>query len=256
MKRLIEGRADASPFDLRPSTSQPVEAAVLCLHGFTGTPYEARPLGEAFAACGMRARGPWMAGHEGGPEALARTSFMQWIELAEHELAALRREHVRVFLAGVSMGGLVSLRLAQTQRVDGLVVVGVPLALPRSTVWLARGLRPFVPFRAKNESDIRDPIARARHPGLAATPLAGVGELVKLQRIVVPDLSRIEAPILVGHGRLDRTANPQDAMRLHDAVRSRTRKLLHLERSGHVATVDYDREILARAAADFLGKLC
>lgn len=254
MKRLLEGRADASAFDLTPSTPNAGNAAVLCLHGFTGTPYEVRPLAEAFVARGLRARGPWMAGHERGPEVLARTPFTDWIALAERELASLRREHARVYLAGVSMGGLVCLRLAEIEPVDGLVVVGVPLALPRSTVWLARALRALMPFRAKHESDIRDPAARARHPGLAATPLAGVAELVRLQGLVVPELDRIEAPILVSHGRLDRTARPEDATRLHAAVRSRAKSLLYLERSGHVATVDYDGDTLARTAADFLAK--
>ena len=256
MSTTTPDRVDASAFDLRPDPAIARDAAVLCLHGLTGTPYEVRPIAEALVARGLRARAPWMAGHEAGHEALARARHDDWIELAARELAQLRATHARVFVVGISMGGLVSLRLAQTLTVDGLVVVGTPLALKAPIPLLARWLRPFVPFRTKRGSDIQDPEARGRHPGLAAMPLAAVTELVALQGLVAPSLGRIRAPILVTHGRLDRTAQPRDAARIHDAVASGDKALVYLERSGHVATVDYDGPDLARRAADFLGRLC
>lgn len=246
-------QVDVTPFDLRPEPGRAKGDAVLCLHGLTGTPYEVRPVAEALVGRGLRARGPWMAGHEGGHEALARTNWGDWVELARRELEALRAEHARVFVVGVSMGGLVTLRLAQTAAVDGVVVIGTPLALRRPLPLLARALRRLMPFRAKRGSDIREPAARARHPGLAATPLSAVSELVRLQAEVVADLARIEAPILVAHGRHDRTAMPRDAARIHAAVASQRKELFYLERSGHVATVDYDGPALARAVADFIG---
>jgi carboxylesterase len=249
-------RVEPSPFDLRPEPSIARDGAVLCLHGLTGTPYEVLPVAEALVARGLRARGPWMAGHEGGHEVLARTSGADWVGLAEAELARLRSEYARVFLVGVSMGGLVALRLAQTMAVDGLVVVGVPLELPRHLRLLARLLRPILPFRAKQGSDICEPVARARHPGLAAMPLAAVVELTRLQALVASELASVRAPILVAHGRRDRTAAPVDAARIHAGVESDDKELFYLERSGHVATVDFDGPALARAAADFLARRC
>jgi NAD(P)H-flavin reductase/ferredoxin len=73
---------------------------------------------------------------------------------------------------------------------------------------------------------------------------------------VAPALGRVQAPILVSHGRLDRTAQPRDAERIHAAVASPDKLLVYLERSGHVATVDYDGLELARQAADFIARLC
>jgi carboxylesterase len=247
---------DVSPFDLRPAGSTGESAAVLCLHGLTGTPYEVRPLAEALVARGLRARGPWMAGHEQGHEALARTRHQDWVELAANELERLRAQHERVFVAGISMGGLVTLRLAQTRAVDGIVVIGTPLALRAPLPFLARALRRLVPFRKKRGSDIREPAARARHPGLGAMPLAAVTELVRLQAEVVADLARIAVPILVAHGRHDRTALPRDAARIHAEVASREKEIFYLERSGHVATVDHDGPALALAAADFFARRC
>ena len=248
-----EGDSDA--FDLRPPAENANGAAALCLHGLTGTPYEVRPVAEALVARGVRARGPWMAGHEEGVEALAKTSWQAWVEGARSALSALRAEHDRVFLVGMSMGGLVSLRLAETEAIDGIVVIGTPLVLSPPIPQILPLLRRFVSTRSKKDgSDIREPAARARHPSLPLMPLSAVAELISLQLQVIPDLARVRAPILVAHGRLDQTARPRDAKRILEEVGSSEKELFYLERSGHVATVDYDGPALARAAADFLGR--
>lgn len=245
---------DASPFDLSPERQRATGAAALCLHGLTGTPYEVRPIAEALVARGVRARGIDMAGHAGSVEDLARSTRSEWLERARAELAALRAEHDRVYLVGVSMGGLVSLRLAQTEVVEGLVVVGVPLVLAPPIPQLLPILSRFISSRRKRGSDIQEPAARSRHPGLPAMPFDAVLELIRFQGEVIPELAQIEAPILIAHGALDRTARPRDAHRLHAEVGSVEKELFLLERSGHVATVDYDGPALATAAADFLGR--
>jgi carboxylesterase len=195
-----------------------------------------------------------MAGHEGGVEELARSSRVDWVDRAHSELLSLRAEHDRVFLVGISMGGLVSLRLAQTAPVDALVVVGVPLVLAPPIPQLLPLLRLMMSARKKRGSDIRDPDARARHPGHPAMPLDSVKQLIELQTEVLPNLGRVEAPILVAHGELDMTARPRDAKRLHTEVGSREKELMMLPRSGHVATVDYDGLALASAATRFLSQ--
>lgn len=247
-------KLDFDAFDLRPEPMQASGAAALCLHGLTGTPYEVRPVAESLVARGIRARGPWMAGHAGGAEVLAKTPWQAWVEEARLELVALRAEHDRVFLVGVSMGGLVSLRLAQTEVIEALAVIGTPLVLAPPIPQLLPLIQRFVSSRRKTGSDIQEPGARARHPGLAAMPFSAVAELIALQSKVIPDLPLVRLPILIAHGRRDRTARPRDAARLFEEVGSTDKELFYLERSGHVATVDYDGPALARAVADFFGR--
>ncbi|MBW1882092.1 MAG: alpha/beta fold hydrolase [Deltaproteobacteria bacterium] len=254
MTNSTSAPVDASAFDLTPEPELANGSAALCLHGLTGTPYEMRPIAEALVARGIRARGPVGAGHEEGPQLLAATPRGAWLDAARSEFEALRRDSERVFLVGVSMGGLLCLRLAQSARVDALVVIGTPLVLPPPTPQLLPLLRRVMRFRKKHAPDIQDPVARARHPGHRLTPLDAVAELIALQGDVIPELAAISAPILVAHGEKDRTARPADAQRIHAEVGSRDKELFMLERSGHVVTVDYDGPALARAAADFLGR--
>ena len=244
-------RVDVAPFDLPGRGS----AAVLCLHGLTGTPYEVRSLGEALSQAGIRAVGPVLPGHNETPAQLARTSHGEWLDAARRHLRALRGRHERVFIAGVSLGGLLALALASEERVDAAVVVGTPLRLSRSVAAFLPLLAPFVRYARKREgSDIQEPGARGRHPSYDVMPLASVRELTRLQRLVRRRLARVSAPILIAHGAHDRTARLSDARAIHAGVGSVERRLLVLEASGHVATVDYDGALLASAAADFLNR--
>ncbi len=240
---------DASAFDL----GGDVRAAALCLHGLTGTPYEVRPLAAALAASGIRAVGPWLPGHDSTPDDLATTSCLQWLEAARVHLRKLRDRHERVFVTGMSMGGLLALALAAEEEVDALVVVGTPLRLSRPVTLLVPLAKYVHRFLVKTDgSDIRDDAARDRHPGYSKMPLASIHELVRLQRRVRGELSRVSAPILIAHGALDQTAKPANVREIFDAVSSAEKETLILEASGHVCPVDFDGPALAYATAEFL----
>jgi len=246
-----ERTVDPEPFDL--PGEGPV--AALCLHGLTGTPYEIRPVAEALARRGMRARGPVLPGHNATPEELARVPHTDWLETAQAELDELRAQHERVFVVGLSMGGLVSLDLASRNPVDAVVSIGVPLRLTNPATRLIPLLKYLFPMLPKRGGpDIRDDAARERHPGYRVMPLHSIHELQRLQRRVRSRLAEITAPILVAHGALDRTANPEDAREIHGAVRSEERALQFFESSGHVVPVDVDGLRLAEAVADFLSR--
>jgi carboxylesterase len=248
VSEAAESAVDAGAFDLGEGRD-----AALCLHGLTGTPYEIRPIGEALAAAGVRAVGPLLAGHGGDPEALARTSFGDWIDAVASAHRALCDRHERVFLVGLSLGGLLALHRAASANVAALVVIGAPLRLrTRLAPFLpiARYRWPYLPKR--RGSDIRDAVARARHPSLRVMPTASAIELIRLQRRVRAALARVSAPLLVAHGRLDVTAHPDDARQIVAEVASPERQLHWLPNSGHVAPVDYDGAELSRAAVDFL----
>jgi len=247
-------RVDPSPFDLRAAESGARErAAALCLHGLTGTPWEVRSLGEALAARGIRARGPALPGHNSTPETLAILHRDAWVSSVRDEYRRLRAEHERVFVVGLSLGGLLSLNLAANEPVDGLVVVGTPLRLrppiPMLLPLLKR-IRPMLPKRGG--SDIRDAEARARHPGYCVMPLRSVHELVQLQKTVRAQLADITTPILVAHGAHDSTADPRDAQRIHTGVSSEVRDIAIFDESAHVVPVDHDAPALAIRVSSFL----
>lgn len=247
--RVAPPRADPSPFDF----SGDGQAAALCLHGLTGTPYEVRPLAEALASRGVRACGPVLPGHNETPERLARVPHTAWLDAARSQLLALRGASERVFLVGLSMGGLLALDLAAAEPVDGLVTIGTPLRLHHPLARLIPLAKYLIPMLPKpHGSDIRDAAARERHPSYEQMPLRALHELQRLQARVCRRLPRVTAPILVAHGAHDRTASPNDARRIHAQVGSAIRELVFFESSGHVVPVDFDGPRLGEMAAEFL----
>lgn len=238
---------DPGAFDLG---ARDARAAVLCLHGLTGTPYEVRPLGEALARSGLRAFGPELPGHNRTPEELSRVRHGEWLDAAREALAALRAAHARVAVVGLSLGGLLALSLASESAVAAIAVVGTPLRLRIPLLPLLPAVRRVVPYvRKATGSDIHDAEARARHPSYDRMPLASVEQLRALQLSVRRGLSRVRAPILVAHGLLDATAHPDDARAIVEAVGSAEREILWLESSAHVVPVDRDGPRLAAAIA-------
>lgn len=236
----------------------------LLLHGFTATPHEVRPLAEALARDGVAVRAVRLAGHGTTVADLARTGWPDWLASAEAGLDALRRDVARVAVAGVSMGGLLALRLAATRPADvaALVLCAPALHLtdwrPRVLPYLRfvpgmRGRLAVMPKRGGR--DIADPAARAASRSYDALPLPAVLSLLELQRAIRRDVPTVTQPALLLHGRNDRVVPVHSQQRLRAALGSRWIETHVLERSAHVLTEDFEREEVGRLAADFLARV-
>src|SRR5512140_677964 len=94
--------------------------AALCLHGFTGTPYDVAPVARALAEAGFAVSAPLLAGHGTDVAALAASTWNDWVESAEAALVRIKAasDGSPVSLVGFSMGGLLALRLARTRPYD------------------------------------------------------------------------------------------------------------------------------------------
>jgi carboxylesterase len=243
---------DSGPFSLGPvGESGP---AVLCLHGLTGTPYEVRPPAEALVREGFACVGPVLPGHNAPAEELAATPLQAWLDGACEAYDGLASTHERVYVLGLSMGGLLALALGARRSVAGLVVLATPLRLR----WVDRiGARLLARFRESipKTSSIRDPDALRRHPGTDRMPLRAVLQLFRLQRLVREDLARVTAPIHAIFSRLDPTVPIGNADRILGAVGSARRTVRYLERSFHVVTVDVEREAVQGECVRFLREL-
>jgi carboxylesterase len=256
----VPGSGDKSPVFL------PCDGpAVLCLHGFTGTPYEVAPLARGLAGVGFSVSAPMLAGHGESAAALANTCWQDWLASAEAAFDELRAAsgHRPVAVAGFSMGGLLALRLAHLHphNVAALVVMSAPLRLRDSQVALVRAwshlpafLRrgPLATIRKSDGSDVTDGNVRAENPALTEMPLAGIVQLIELAEVVRRDLTFIRQPTLVAHGERDRTVPLHASFELAGSIASDVVERLWLPRSGHLVAVDAERARLGEAVAHFL----
>lgn len=248
-------------------------AGCVCVHGFSGSPFEVRPLGEALAARGLHVVGPVLPGHaHGDPRELDQTTWADWYGAVCEAFEAEHRRFGRVAVVGFSMGGLLALHLAASQptRVAALAALGVPLWLPRRQTRLIRAVGvltdrvaalpggrrllvrlPVVP-KQDGKSDLRDPDMRQANPTMPAMPLRGLVQLERLAQVARAGLERVTAPAFVAHGGQDHTAPPECADELMARLGSRVRVRLRLPESYHLIPLDVERGKLADALADFM----
>ncbi|HJZ85063.1 MAG TPA: alpha/beta fold hydrolase [Polyangia bacterium] len=252
---MVAAASATSPFELRGD-----RRGVLLLHGFTGTPFEVRSLGEALhARLGVTVSGPLLAGHGGSARALAATGWRDWEASALSALVELRARCDGVVVAGLSMGGLLALRLALVRQKDvaALALLSVPLWLPGWTGTAVRaldrmGLRVTVP--KLGGSDVRDRAARRSNPSGRGFPVRALAELLDLQEQVRRDLPAVQKPTLIVHAEHDHTAPPACARALASRLGGRHVRLLWLPRSYHLTPIDVERDQVAREVGDFVAE--
>jgi carboxylesterase len=227
------------------------DVGVLVLHGFTGNPSSVRPLAEALAADGRTVLLPRLPGHGTTVEDMLTTTWADWSAAAEAAYQDLAGRTRTVVVAGLSMGGTLACWLAANHpEVAGLVAVNAlvqPLdpdmvGMVRSMVDAGETVAPGI------GSDIADPeTSESAYAGSPLLPLLSLGEATEA---LGPDLARITCPVLVLTSPQDHVVPPANSDFLTGAVAGPVERVT-LERSYHVATLDYDKGELERAVVAF-----
>lgn len=217
--------------------------ACLLIHGFTGSPKEMEGLAQFLAVKGCAVRLPLLPGHGSQPDALRRVRARDWLHAVEAEYRAMAANASALFAIGLSMGATLALHLAANFRMDGVVALAPALHLPLWQQAAAFVLSPLVRWRHKATGpDVNDATARLLLSSYDCYPTASVNELVRTMRLVRRELHRVTAPLLIMHGKLDRTMSLKNVEMLQRAVCSQNIRIKLLDHSAHVVTVDYDHK--------------
>lgn len=246
--------ARTAAFDLGPPDAT---TAVLLLHGFTGSPWEVRPLAESLADRGFFVRAPRLPGHGTVPEDLLYVTWRDWLAAAEAAFDSLAR-FPRVCVAGLSMGGLLGLLLAERHaaRVSKLVLMAPVMRVRQrgGRVLEALGASALSGLTSgwleKKTTDLEDDEARANAPVLPRYPLARLFDLFELQRLAKRAAPRVVAPTLIAAAVHDHVVAFDSIEALHRELPGS--RLLVLQRGFHILPHDVDRARLATEVAEFV----
>jgi len=227
----------------------------LLLHGFTSSPFTMREMGAHLAASGVTVCAPLLAGHGTSPEDLRTKTWQDWVASADEGLAQLRAYGCkRIYLAGLSLGGALTLYLAarDPDAYAGMVVMSAPVWIPAMLRLPLTAVSDAVPYFNKRFSDIAEPGARVRHLTYSRIPLAAAATLIDLLAQMRPALGRITIPALIIYARHDHLVHPVNSMHIYSHIASRDKRLVVLHRGFHIVTVDRDKDRVFQLAAEFM----
>ncbi|MEQ9362860.1 MAG: alpha/beta fold hydrolase [Leptospirales bacterium] len=212
--------------------------AFLICHGFRGSPFNVKPLGEFIHSLGHTAIGVLLPGHGTRIEDMARTRFYHLVDFVERHYLAERSKYRKIFLVGFSMGGTICLRVAarnaDTFRPAGIITISSPVFFngfyngrfimhqPATVIsGILRHIKPILPMgdRPRGTEKLSPWVGYAREVSvecLHSFKLA-LGEVRRgLSRISVPYCSIIAAN--------DRTVSPENQIYIHNHIQSREKR--------------------------------
>ncbi len=224
----------------------------LLIHGYTGTPGHMRYLGEFLHnKGGYTVSAPLLPGHGTTLEEMERCDENDWLNAIEEEYKKLSQKYDKIYLLGLSMGGVLSLILAENYQVNKVVSISAPIKIHNKLAYLTPVLKHFKRFDGdktemiQNKEDEYDIYYGAK-------PLKTVPSLLKLMRIAKNNLEKITAPTLVIQSDDDRTVKPESAKIIYEKISSKNKEILWLDTGGHVVTINDVKEQIHQKILDFL----
>lgn len=237
----------AEPFGFDGSTT-----GVLLVHGFTGSPQTLRLWGEYLAGRGYTVLCPRLPGHGTRPADLHGVTWRDWLGEAEMALTGLFERCQDVFIGTISMGGALTTELAARHggRLSGLVMVNPFLYSTDPRVKLAP-IVGRIPLLLKGVyNDIAEPgMKEVGYPKVSTKASLSVIELGKR---AMKHLPKITVPTLVFTSRQDHVVHPSNSSYYIEHLGTADKEQVWLDRSYHVATLDYDREIIFERSAKWI----
>jgi carboxylesterase len=220
------------------------EIGIILVHGFTGSPISMRPWGEYLHQRGYTISVPLLPGHGTDPADLNRVQWQQWPAKVEEELEWMLSLGKKVFIFGLSMGGGTTLNIATKRSKDllGIVLVNPMMHVkfvPHQLAWV---ISRFQKMRDSVGDDIKKP--GVTEHGYDSLPAIGVYQLLKMLSYTRKRLHDVTVPVLLFHSKEDHTLPVTNTEIIMDGVGSIQKQRIDLVNSYHVATLDYDQEII------------
>jgi carboxylesterase len=225
---------------------------VLLVHGFTGSPASMRPWGEFLNSHGYTVRVPLLPGHGTKPEDLNKVKWEEWPAKVTYELSELQKTCDTIFLIGLSMGGstVLNVSIANNDAITGLVLVNPMIHVRGIPVELAFFLSRLQKMRTSVGDDIKRP--GVTEWGYDALPTRGVYQLLKMLRVTRKNLGQITLPVQLFHSVDDHTLPVSNTEIILKGLGSLSKNRIELVNSYHVATMDYDQELIFQNSLQFI----
>ncbi len=235
-----------------PFTFEGGKRAVLLLHGFTGNSADVRMLGRYLETRGYTSHAPQYKGHAAPAEELVKYGPKDWWKDVLMGYDYLKRKgHDEIAVAGLSLGGVFSLKLGYTVPIKGIIPMCAPMSF-RSVEDMNKGVLDYAREFKKREGK---PAGQIEEEVDKIAPMETLEALQGLIAGVRESIDRITVPTFVAQGKHDQVIDPESANIIYNGINSSKKELQWYEESGHVITLDKEKEQLHEDVYAFLQQL-
>jgi carboxylesterase len=252
---------------------------VILIHGLTGTPSELSFLAGSLNRKGYSVVCPRLANHGKPLQVLKNTTWQDCYQSARDALIESMTQGKRIFVAGLSMGALLALLLAQefpekisaisclspTLFYDGWNMPWIRHLLPLAYI---TPLKHFLYFKEEPPYGIKNEAIRAHvHSyysqatlgdtkdvsayGYPYFPLTLLYQLHLLVRYLTGKLNRIDIPVQLIQAKDDDMTSVKNSQFIYDRINSKIKEIVLLTDSYHVISADQERDKVAEKMEEF-----
>ncbi len=238
--------------DLTQAISLPAESdrGILLIHGFTSTPQSMSYMAERFNQAGYHVECPVLSGHNTRWQDMDRVNYQDWINDTQVALAHLEKRASKLYAFGLSMGGTLALRLAETHhQVRAVSVVNHAAFVDNPAAPLIPFLHFLMPSVKAIAGDLKDPDAHEVAYDTVST--LSVYQLYQLCKLMRRHLGEIQCPVQIFKSHEDHLIAKKSVHYTLRKLSSPVTDMIWLNDSYHVATLDYDKALIAESVLHF-----
>jgi len=246
-------------FDILPESGfykflRPVEdskALVICLHGYSASPYEVKDLGEHLYELGFSSICPLLPGHGIKDHEIARREFSaltteKLFTYVVNLIEENRHKYKKIVLHGQSMGGMLTFYIAGQKLVDGVLITAAPLVIP----WTMRVLAFFMGLTNLTIKMNKPPLEQGwSYDFMCTKPIRSLSQLIKLAN---QNLKRIDVPMLLCYSHGDSIAAATGDYLEENLPKNA--EIRWFDDSGHVMLLDKSANQVIEAIGEFCVK--
>ena len=217
-------------------------------------------MGEYLSQQGYPCLGVRLTGHATRPEDMIRSRYTDWIASVEDGYHLLSGVTDRIYLVGLSMGGVLSLLMSTKLDVVGVVAMSTPYRIPYNfPVWAMKLLSGVLRYQPKEKTEPGaswfDKEAYAQNISYPQNPVRSGAELQLLLDEMRATLPKVDVPVLLIHSKNDTYVLPENMEHIYANLETSDKTKLYVTEAGHVVTRDAAKGQVFEAAQEFIQRI-
>ncbi|MCX7679508.1 MAG: alpha/beta hydrolase [Spirochaetes bacterium] len=221
---------------------------VILFHGFLGSPFELKYIAHRLIDHDFSVSVPLLPGHGTSLEDMIGVTREDWLCEARKGYLKMADACEEVFIAGLSMGGVLTIILAAEFVPRKIALISTPRKIPDRKVIFAPLLNPFMKIVKKTDDDKGLACEEARKIHICYSngiPVMATWHLMLLISKAMKLLPKVKSEVLIIQSKYDKVISPDSCSFIAHRIGSHKKEIHLVEEGNHTLTADIGKEKIA-----------